>query len=197
VRIDILVYDGADELDFVGPLEVFRAAAQNGADVQARLVTLNGRRAVRAAHGLAIEADAAYEPGADTLLVPGGGWLARSDPGAWGEFQRGELLAVIRDAHETASTLAGVCTGSMLLAHAGVIGSRPATTHHGAWDELVATGATLVRDRVADDGDLVTCGGVTSGLDLALWLVERHATTELADAIATNLEYARFRPPMG
>lgn len=194
MRVEIVVYDGADELDFVGPLEVFRGAVQRGAELHARLVTLDGRRAVTAAHGLTVDADARHEPGADVLLVPGGGWLTRSDPGAWGEFQRGELLSAIRDAQAAGSTLAGVCTGSMLLAHAGVVGARQATTHHGAWDELAATGATVLRDRVVDDGDLVTCGGVTSGLDLALWLVERHAARQLADAIATNLEYERFRP---
>jgi transcriptional regulator GlxA family with amidase domain len=83
----------------------------------------------------------------------------------------------------------------MLLAHAGVIGSRRAATHHSAWGDLTATGATLVRDRVVDDGDVITSGGVTSGIDLALWLVEKYASREIADAVAENLEYGdRARP---
>lgn len=87
-----------------------------------------------------------------------------------------------------------MCTGTLILAGAGVVGSRRAATHHGAWTDLEATGATVVRERVADDGDLVTSGGVTSGIDLALWLVERLSGRELADRIGADLEYPRFRP---
>jgi transcriptional regulator GlxA family with amidase domain len=90
--------------------------------------------------------------------------------------------------------MAGVCTGTMLLAHAGVVGGRRAGTHHTAWQDLAATGIRLVTDRVVDDGDLVTSGGVTSGLDLALWLVEREFETDLADRITTRMEYPRYRP---
>jgi len=87
-----------------------------------------------------------------------------------------------------------VCTGTMLLAHAGVIGSRPASTHHAALADLAATGADVRTERVVDDGDLVTSGGVTSGIDLALWLVEREVSVDLADRIATGMEYPRYRP---
>jgi transcriptional regulator GlxA family with amidase domain len=82
----------------------------------------------------------------------------------------------------------------MLLAHAGVIGPRPATTHHGAWPDLEATGVQLVRERVVDDGDLVTCGGVSSGIDLALWLLEREVSFALAELVAERMEYSRVRP---
>jgi uncharacterized protein (DUF427 family) len=85
--------------------------------------------------------------------------------------------------------MAGVCTGVMLLARAGVVGGRPATTHRSARDELAATGARVLDQRVVDDGDLVTAGGVTSGIDLGLRLVERFAGPELAEREATRLEY--------
>ena len=81
----------------------------------------------------------------------------------------------------------------MLLAHAGIVESRRAGTHHTAWD-LRATGATLVKDRVVDDGDLVTSGGVTSGIDLALWLVEREFGRDLAQRTAARMEYPRAVP---
>jgi transcriptional regulator GlxA family with amidase domain len=79
----------------------------------------------------------------------------------------------------------------MLLSAAGITRGRPATTHHLAIDALREEGAEVVEDRVVDDGDLVTSGGVTSGIDMALWLVERHFGRELADGIARGIEHER------
>ena len=78
---------------------------------------------------------------ADVTVVPGGGWAARRDVGAWGEYCRGAILELIADAAAATHVMAGVCTGTMLLAHAGVVGTRRAATHHAAWSELAATGA--------------------------------------------------------
>lgn len=125
------------------------------------------------------------------LVVTGGGWAARAETGAWGEVQRGDLMPLLVQARRTTPLVTGVCTGTMLLAHAGLIGTRRATTHHRAWADLEATGATVVRERVVDDGDLVTSGGVTSGIDLALWIVEREISPDVADRIAERMEYAR------
>ena len=146
-------------------------------------------------YGLRFIPDGFFEPGAaDVLVVVGGGWAARDEAGAWGEVQRGDLLPLLVQARRSTLLVAGVCTGTMLLAHAGLVGSRRASTHHTASDDLQALGATLVRDRVVDDGDLVTSGGVTSGIDLALWLLEREVSRELADAVADRMEYHRIRP---
>lgn len=195
MRIDIVCYDGLDELDAIGPLEVLRNAADAGADLEVYTVTRTAPPEVVASHGLRFTCDALYEPGvADVVLVPGGSWVARKPVGAWGEVQRGDWLPLLADAAARDAVMASVCTGAMLLAHAGVIGTRRATTHHSAWDDLVATGATLVKDRVVDDGDLVTAGGVTSGIDLALWLVERFFSNALADGLSAALEYPRARP---
>jgi transcriptional regulator GlxA family with amidase domain len=195
VQIDIVCYDGLDELDAIGPLEVFRNADHAGADLHVRTVTRTPVDVVTASHGLCFAPDGVYEPGAaEVVLVPGGSWRARKPVGAWGEVQRGEWLPLLKDAADRGAVMASVCTGAMLLAHAGVIGGRRATTHHDAWEDLAATGATLVEARVVDDGDLVTAGGVTSGIDLALWLVERFVSTELADGLSRALEYPRARP---
>jgi len=193
VRIDVPVYDGFDEMDALGPLEVLRSAERNGADFRTRLVTRTPQPQVTASYGLRFLPDDVYSPGADLLIVPGGGWAARSEHGAWGEVRRGAWLPLLADAAEHA-VMAGVCSGTMLLAHAGVVGSRRANTHHTARDDLAATGARLVTDRVVDDGPLITAGGVSSGIDLALWVVERFATRELADRVAARMEYARTRP---
>ena len=192
---DIVVYDGLDEMDALGPLEVLRSAGKAGAGVHVRLVTRTPQSMVTGAYGLRFHPDQVYAPGeADILLVPGGGWAARADTGAWGETLRGDWLPLLAQAATTTRVLAGVCTGTMLLAHAGVVGTRRAATHHSAWDDLAATGATLVKDRVVDDGDLVTSGGVTSGIDLALWLVEREFGRDLAERIVSRMEYPRVLP---
>ena len=187
--IDIVLFDGVDELDAVGPLEVLRGASERGADLTVRLVTRTEPLEVTGHHGLRIRADAVYTPGADILLVPGGGWIARAQAGAWGEAERGDWLPLIKAAADRGALLAAVCTGSMLLARAGVIGARPATTHHAARADLEAAGVRFVDQRVVDAGALVTAGGVTSGIDLALHLVERLVGPEAAERQAEMLEY--------
>ena len=195
VLIDIVVYDGLDEMDALGPMEVLRSAAAAGADLTARLVTRTPQSLVTGAYGLRFVPDGTFTLGeANVIVIVGGGWAIRADRGAWGEVQRGDWLPLLADAAKSADVVAGVCTGTMLLAHAGIVGTRRACTHHTAWDDLRATGATLVKDRVVDDGDLITSGGVTSGIDLALWLVEREFGRDLAERVAARMEYPRARP---
>jgi transcriptional regulator GlxA family with amidase domain len=192
--IDLVVYDGVDELDVVGPLEVLRRAGQIGAGFEVRLVVREPAKKVTGAVGLKFRPDAVFDGTAEIVVVPGGGWAARAKRGAWREAQQGDLVRLLAGAAGEGVIMAGVCTGTMLLAHAGVVGSRRASTHHSARADLAALGATVLNDRVVDDGDLVTSGGVTSGIDLGCWLVERFASRDLADAIADALEYRRFRP---
>ncbi|MGH8671775.1 MAG: DJ-1/PfpI family protein [Burkholderiales bacterium] len=107
------------------------------------------------------------------------------------EAERGFIPAAIADVHRSGAIIAAVCTGTMLLAAAALLRGRPAITHSRAIADLTASGARVIRARVVDDGDVVTSGGVTSGLDLALWLVERHAGSKLAHAVEQQLEYER------
>lgn len=194
-QIDIVVFDGLDELDALGPMEVFRTAGALGGGLSARLVSRTAQELVSGAHGLRFAPDGVFEPGrAEIVVVPGGGWGTRAAAGAWAEVQRGDLLEVIRAAAAGARIVAGVCTGTMLLAHAGLVGSRRASTHRSALADLAATGATVVTERVVDEGDLVTSGGVSSGIDMALWLVERECGRELADRVSEHMEYPRTRP---
>ncbi len=191
VRIAIVIYDGFDELDAIGPYEVLRNATRGGADVSVELVTREPVERVTASHGLALAPQAVLDTSYDWVIVPGGGWGERADVGAWGEAQRGDLPASIRRAREDGAAIASVCTGAMLLAAAGITTGRPATTHHSALDDLAAQGAEVVRERVVDDGDLLTAAGVTAGIDLALWLVEREWGARLADRIAREMEHDR------
>ena len=193
LRIDIIVYDGTDELDVVGPLEVLRGAALAGADLDVRLAGRNGLDPVVGTFGLTFTPEVVFAPGeADVVVVPGGGWALKGDRGAWGEVQRGDWLPLLGSAFDAGSLMASVCTGGMLLAHAGIIGDRHATTHHVALDDLAATGATVVAERVVDTGRVITGGGVTSGIDVGLHLLDRLVGPEAAEAGARRMEYTRF-----
>ncbi|MGM0606761.1 MAG: DJ-1/PfpI family protein [Halobacteriota archaeon] len=201
MRIGILLYEGFDEIDAIGPFEVFENAIGNGADATVSLFTLDERETVIASHGLRVGVDGVLpEPDSSTapdlLVVPGGGWAAkRPEASAWAEAQKGDVPEAIAAYHDAGVTIASVCTGGMLLAAAGVTDGRRAVTHGSAIDELKATDAAVVHARVVDDGDIITAGGVTSGIDLALHLVEREFGASIAASVATTMEYERRTEP--
>ena len=193
MRVAVVVFEGFDELDAIGPLEVLRNAAAMGADgLSVDLVALDGAAEATGSHGLRVRTDGRLDPDrTDLLVIPGGGWNDRGAHGAWAEAERGDLPAAIAATARGGAVVATVCTGAMLAATAGLTRGRPAITHHGAVEDLRASGARVVEARVVDDGDLVTAGGVTSGIDMALWLVERHFGAELAEAVAAEIEHPR------
>lgn len=193
MRVQIVVFDGFDELDALAPLEVLRRAAEMDADMTVELVSLAPREEVTAAFGLRLRPDAALDLDAppDLLLVPGGGWNAGGTTGVRAEIADGSLPAAIAHLHARGTLIATVCTGALLAAAAGVTAGRRATTHAAALDALRESGAEVTHARVVDDGDLISSGGVTSGLDLALWLVERFFGPQTAVAIERRMEYER------
>ena len=192
MNAEILLFDGFDELDALGPWEVLGGLAQLREDVTASLVTLEGAREVRADHGAVIFAHGALSERPDVLVVPGGGWFDRTPEGAWAQAQRGEIPAAIAARHAAGTTVASVCTGALLLAHAGVLDGRRATTNPGALDDLRGYGTIdVVEARVVDDGDILTAGAPVCGIDLALHLLERLGGPELAEAGAREIGYER------
>jgi transcriptional regulator GlxA family with amidase domain len=188
MRIDIILFDGFDELDAIAPYEVLRTAAGLGAPIEAELVGAHGAATITASHGTRIVVDRGPSEAADMLLVPGGGYFHGA--GIRDELERGALPRLLEAAHARGTIVGSVCTGAMLLAATGVVAGRRATTHHLAIEDLRAAGAEVVEVRFVDDGDLVTAGGVTSGLDLALHLVERFADAGIRERVAADIEYA-------
>lgn len=194
MQIDVLLFEGFDELDVFGPFEVLSSAGEPS-QFEVRLVTGAPCSSVTGAHGARVQPHGTLAPRPDLLLVPGGGWIDGSAVGARAEAQRGDLPAAIASRHGAGSTVAAVCTGTMLAAAAGLVAGRPAVTHHGAIEDLRAAGAQVIEGaRVVDDGDLISAGGVTSGIDLALWIVERELGSGAADATAGHIEYQRRGP---
>jgi transcriptional regulator GlxA family with amidase domain len=189
MRIEIPIFEGYDEVDAVGPFEVLANAALAVDDLEVDLVGAHGPGEVVAGHGMRVICERGLSDDADLVIVPGGGWIRGG--GVREQYESGALAERLRELRE-GRVMASVCTGALLLAQAGILDGRPATTHRAALDHLAEMGADVDREaRVVDDGDVITCGGVTSGFDLALHLVEREWGAELAGNIATLMEIER------
>ncbi|WP_049929192.1 DJ-1/PfpI family protein [Halopiger goleimassiliensis] len=187
--VDIVLFEGFDELDAIGPYEVFENAAQAGADLETRLVTLEETDIVTASHDLRVEPEGTLDQ-PDILVVPGGGWTTANE-GVRAVVDDGALPDAVDAAYADGATVASVCTGAMILAEADLLEGRPAATHPVAEDDLEAHAANVVDERVVDDGDVLTAGGVTSGIDLALWLVEREFGEDVASAVSEEMAHER------
>ena len=141
------------------------------------------------AQGMSVHARRVIGAVPDLLVVPGGGWAAKAPMGSWAEVRRGVLPVAIAQRYAAGSQVAGVCTGAMLLATSGMLRGRPAVTHRCALDDLRKAGADVRAEaRVVDDGDVLTCGGVTSAIDLALHIVKREKGEDVAAHQAHRLE---------
>jgi transcriptional regulator GlxA family with amidase domain len=187
--VEILFFDGFDELDAVGPWEVLSAAG-----FSTRPVGWPGDRdTVVAAHGLRIGVDGPISDAPGLLLVPGGGWVHGT--GVRKLVEDGALPARVAQLHAAGTIIASVCTGGLILAQAGLLHGRPAVTNRLALDALRACGADVRDDaRVVDDGDIVTSGGPLMGIDLALRLVDRWLGPQAALAAADRIEHERRGP---
>lgn len=191
MRIEIVLYEGFEELDAIAPFDVLSNLARQGPELAVALVTPGGPDRVTAAHGAVLETHERLSERPEVLIVPGGGWADGARAGTRAEVADGALPAAIAKRHAAGTLVASVCTGAMLLAAAGLLTARPATTHRVAREDLRAAGAQLIDARVVDDGDLITAGGVTSGLDLGRWLAERLFGARAALALEQALEYER------
>ena len=204
MHAQIVLFDGFDPLDVIGPYEVLIAggAATSGA-LTVELVSAEGpREVVSGSGGLVLRATALLDPDhADLIIVPGAagpiseprdGSKIDTIPVLLARTMETNLPALMKKALDNPRvTVATVCGGSLALAMAGLLEGRHVVTHHLGMDVLGATGAIAVRARVVDDGDLVTAGGVTSGLDLGLYLLERELGPRIARAVEDLFEYER------
>jgi putative intracellular protease/amidase len=185
MKIAILLYDRLTALDAVGPYEVLSrlpGASLTFVALQAGPVrTDNGILTL-----LAETAIDDVEP-PDIVLVPGG-------PGEVAARAGGPVLDWLRSAHETSTWTTSVCTGSLILAAAGLLDGKRATSHWLALEQLGRLGAVPVAERVVFDGKIVTAAGVSAGIDMALTLAARIAGDLLAQAIQLGIEYDPHPP---
>jgi len=180
MNIAILLYDRFTALDAIGPYEVLSRLP--GAELRfvaaepGPVRTDNGMLTLVAEHALAD----VREP--DIVLVPGG-------PGEVAARAGGDALEWLRAADRTSTWTAAVCTGSLILAAAGLLDGRRATTHWLALEQLQELGAEAVSERVVFDGKIVTAAGVSAGIDMALALAAKVAGAQVAQAIQLGIEY--------
>lgn len=200
LHVQIVLFDGFDLLDAIAPYEVFVAASMYAEEaLHVELVTAEGPRNVTSGiQGLKIEATAKLEPErGGIILVPGAsgkvsGHGPDSIPIILNHAAGTDISVQVRQALEREDVLvATVCGGSLVLAMAGLLEGRHVVTHHMGMGLLGAAGAVPVQARIVDDGNLVSSGGVTSGLDVALYLVERALGPRIAHAVEQLFEFER------
>jgi transcriptional regulator GlxA family with amidase domain len=184
-----VLYDGVQSLDVSGPLEVFAGAARHPrGSYEVRTASLGGTP-VRCFSGLRLAPDAglADETAPHTLVVPGGEGAFQPDP---------RIIDWLREKAPRAERVVSVCTGALLLAEAGLLDGRRATTHWAHCDRLRKhAGVSVDPDPIfIRDGGVYTSAGVTAGIDLALAIVEEDLGREVALAIARHLVVFLRRP---
>jgi len=184
LQIGILVFPGVQQLDLTGPYEVF--ASIPGANVH---LLWKNRATITSATGLALAATLTFGecPALDVLCIPGGG-------GVNALLADAEVLDFIRAQAARARYVTSVCTGSLVLGAAGLLQGRRATTHWFSHDFLARFGAIPVHGRVVRDGNLITAGGITAGIDFGLAVVAELLGQAQAEAIQLALEYAPAPP---
>jgi transcriptional regulator GlxA family with amidase domain len=185
VQIAIPLFERLTALDAIGPYEVLSRLP--GADVVFVAAQPGSKRTDTGA--LALTADRALSevPRPDIIVVPGGRGT-RDQP-------HDELLAWIQQAHQTSRWTTSVCTGALLLGAAGILEGLRATTHWLFFDQLREFGAEPTLERVVEQGKVITAAGVSSGIDMALRLVQLIAGDELAQAVQLSIEYDP-QPPL-
>ena len=196
-NVGILIFDGVEVLDFAGPFEVLSRTrlvpgtesrrSDDGAPFHVFTVA-RSTDLVTATGGLGVQPRHSFEdaPAIDLLIVPGGF-------GTRPLLQEAETIDWIRSTAGAARKTASVCTGALLLARAGLLDNRRATTHWGAFGLLASLGKNITVDRESrfvDDG-VMTSAGVASGIDMAFHVVEALFGKDVADETARYIEYER------
>lgn len=187
-RVQVLVFDDVEVLDFAGPFEVFGVTGLRSGPAPFQVETVGLSKApIRARNGLVVQPGVSIDEAGpcDVLVLPGGYGTRR-------EMHNAALLDWIRRQVESAEAVLSVCTGALLLARAGLLAGLDATTHHVAFDELAqASPSTNVRRgaRMVDNGRVITSAGISAGIDASLHLVAKLLGEAAAAETAEYMEY--------
>jgi transcriptional regulator GlxA family with amidase domain len=188
MNIGIFIFDGAQELDFTGPWEVLNGWAREaqGEPEISVFTVARTREPIRCSNGLRVLPDYTWDdsPALDLLVFPGGRVRRLLDDG--------EVHAWLERTQAAGALMTSVCTGAHVLASAGLLRDRPATTWFGALDALTDIDPTIdLRhdERFVDSGEVITSAGVSAGIDMALHLVARLDSPDRAEAVRRWIQY--------
>ncbi len=188
MRIAIVLFENAEELDWAGPWEVLAAWAKQWPEDGVEVYTVaDAATPITCAKGLRVLADYTWDdaPEPDVVLWPGG-------LGARQQLGDERVRERVRSLAAADTLMTSVCTGSLVYADAGLLDGRPATTYWGSLDRLAELGTGIRVDREArfvDDGDVITAAGVSAGIDMALHLVRRLHSEERAREVRRYIQY--------
>jgi transcriptional regulator GlxA family with amidase domain len=187
-NVAILIFDDVEVLDFAGPFEVFNVTGKVITPAPFKVFTVGVEAFPIEARGkLSVNPHFSIEdmPPADIVLIPGG-------IGTRMLLQNSEVIAWLKAQYESAEWLLSVCTGALVLAKSGLLDGKQATTHHTAFDELrgLAPNCTLLKDRrYVQSGKVITSGGISAGIDMSLYVVEKLLGQEKLQLTLDEMEY--------
>lgn len=188
MRVALFIFPELTELDAIGVLDPLARVSAMGIDRNCTVSMIGTEEIVRGHFGASLRADAVFPrlDRFDLLIIPGG----------YGTRLLQQDIKVIEYLRSWGSVkpIATVCTGALLAAAAGFLQGRRAATHHAAQEELAAYGVEVAEERIVEDGRVISAGGVTSALDLGLYLVEKHWGAEARQRIAVQMEYRDTGP---
>lgn len=181
----ILLFPQVEELDFIGPFEVLSYVNKLNPESLSVQLIAESTSPLTAFNGLRFFPDTTLQecPPLDLLVIPGG-------KGRLTAMKNLRLINFIQSQASSARFIASVCTGAFLLAEAGLLSEKKATTYHTAFAELAAYGVQVQHAKVVRDGNIITAAGVSSGLELGFYLLRELFGADTAQAVADKIEYA-------
>jgi transcriptional regulator GlxA family with amidase domain len=188
MRIAVVIFDGAEELDWAGPWEVLAAWAGRFPDDGVEIYTVaESLDPITCAKGLRVLPDHAWDsaPRPDVVVWPGG-------MGTRAQLGDVKIRERVRGLAAGGALMTSVCTGSLVYADAGLLDGRRATTHWGSLETLASLGEAVRVDdaaRFVDEGDVITAAGVSAGIDMALHLISRLHSVERAREVRRYIQY--------
>ncbi len=185
VTIGMLLFPQVEELDFVGPFEVLSYVNKIQPDSTKVLLVAETSAPLGAFNGMKIIPDTTLQncPSLDIIVTPGG-------KGRLAAMKNTAIIHFIQEQSKTAKYVTSVCTGAFLLAEAGLLQGKKATTYHTAFAELESYSTQVIPAKVVRDGKIITAGGVSSGLELGFYLLKELFGANIAQEVAHKIEYA-------
>ena len=185
LTIGVLLFPQVEELDFVGPFEVLSYINKIKPASTKVLLIAEAAEPVEAYNGMKIIPDVTMEncPQLDILVVPGG-------KGRYAAMKNSAIQGFIQQQAQKAKYITSVCTGAFLLAEAGLLKGKKATTYHTAFAELAAYSVEVLPQKVVRENNIITAAGVSSGIELGLYILKEEFGAAVAQEVADKIEYA-------